>query len=336
MVLPNFSKLNMLNFNLKNLIFCYLPLDQVLQNILRLEKKLIEAIHRKKDFKILLNNLDFYTSTINFQRKEIRKIKSDFNNLELTEAQINEILFYLLNRKFRLQSINSSNAAYINFMHCDLDFVCEFLSKKNIALKNISICLGKNFLNENRLKQIFKVLRKSKVIQKLNLSHNALGDKEYEMLYVSKMLEKSQALRELDLSNNIIGQNIRDMEHLANALIRNSIIKKLNLNHNLIGLSDYNVFNICKMIRKNKTLETLDIFDNLIFDNTHIQDIHSVLSQNNTLEHFSMQFRDHGNYELDFFRNIKFFDNFIHYILWATFIMFSVMLINGKINIRAI
>lgn len=326
----SYSKINKLNFNLKNYIFSYLPLQQIIQNILRVEKKFLESIRRKKDFKILYNKLDCFTQTINFQRKEIRNIKNYFVNLDLSEAQINEILFYLLNRKILRNNPNSE--VYVYFLHCDYDFFCEFL-KKNISIRNIHINFGKNFLSENRIKILYKILRKSKLIQKLNLSNNAIGDKEYDMVYLSKMLEKSQSLREFNLSNNLIGQNIRDMEHLANALMRNRILKTLNLNHNLIGLSDYNVFNICKIIKKNNTIETLNIFDNLIFDNVHVADIHNALNLNDSLLYFSMHYRDLGNYELKFFRDMKFFDNFVLIMLWATFIAFSIMVFFGKTKI---
>jgi len=326
----DYSKIYKLNFNLKNTIFSFLPLNQVVENIIRVEKKFVEAIRRKKDFKILYNKLDYYTSTINFQKKEIRNITNDFVDLDLSEEQMKEILFYLLNRKFRL--LITTTEVYIYFLHCDFDFVCEFL-KKNNSLKNIAFEFGKNLLNENRVKILYNILRKSKIITKLNLSNNAIGEKEYDMMYLGKMIEKSQSIRDLNLSNNLIGQNLRDFEYLSNALLNNRVLRCLNLNHNLIGLSDYNVFNICKIIKQNSTLHTLNIFDNLIFDNVHLADIHNVLGMNNTLRFFSMHFRDIGNYELKFFRDMKYMDSFILFMLWGTFIIFSIVVFFGKTQI---
>ncbi len=328
--MTNHSKIYKLNFNLKNIIFSYLPIEQQLRNILHVEKKFLDAIRRKKDFKILYNKLDYYTTNINFQRKEIRKIKSDFLELEISENQINEILFYLLNRKFRQQSCNKDIVIY--FLNCDFDFVCLYL-KNNTSLKNISFEFGRNFLSENRIKILYKILGKSKTISKINLSNNAIGDKEYDMVYLSKMIGKSQTLIELNLSNNLIGQNLLDLQFLSNALMRNRVLKSLNLNHNLIGLSDYNIFNICKIIRKNSNLETLNIYDNIIFDNIHIADIHAALGLNEILINFSMHFRDMGNYELKFFRDMKLMDKFVLIMLWAIFFIFGFIVFFGKTQI---
>lgn len=319
------SSLDTLNFNLKNEIFSFLPFMQVLNELTKLNRRTLYTVKKKRDFKILFKNISILEETINFSRKELRLVGRYFSSIGLSEGSLAEIYIYLLNRKYKS---NNLYFVYIYFLHSDYNFVCQFL-KQNLTLRAIAFRFDRYFLNENKIKNIFKIIENSNILIKLNFSNNFLGDNDYDIVYLAKMIKNNPCLKELNLSSNLVGQNPNDMPLLANALLINKTLEKLDLFNNFLGINEKNIDCICEIIKHNKVLKFLDVSNNLIVDDFSLLKIENALDTNSTLSSFSLYLRNSGEVELRLFRDMKYVDKVIVFAFWLfTFFLFFIVLAN--------
>jgi hypothetical protein len=84
-VIKKFNKFLKLNFNLKNEIFEFIPIDQTLTELILTNKPFSNAIFSKNHFKYIKSSYVDLTRKVNFISDRINDIKNEFANLNLPE-----------------------------------------------------------------------------------------------------------------------------------------------------------------------------------------------------------------------------------------------------------
>ena len=97
------SKLKELNYNLKNVIFSFLGFEEIINNLLKVNKSFCNSI-KKIDFICVIKDNDLLNkpTLISFSKEKIQNFKSYFSHEKFSEYEeiINQIYLYLLEKKY--------------------------------------------------------------------------------------------------------------------------------------------------------------------------------------------------------------------------------------------
>ncbi len=95
------EKLQILNFNLKHEILCFLPMLQVMREMFILSKKILSSVKKIKYIKFIEENFNDLLTKANFHSTKMLPIIQKFLEIDVSEISANEIAQYLLIRKIR-------------------------------------------------------------------------------------------------------------------------------------------------------------------------------------------------------------------------------------------
>jgi len=85
------SKFCKLNFNLKNEIYEFMPINKIFTDLIFVNKSFSFAIFSKRLFKFISNNLKDFIRKLNFSDKRINEIKNKFENFDISEQYKEDI-----------------------------------------------------------------------------------------------------------------------------------------------------------------------------------------------------------------------------------------------------
>lgn len=256
-----------LNFNLKNEIFNFIPIEQVFTEMLCVNKKFNLIFRRKKLFNIILSLFQDLIKEINFSVKNIKIIKSKFSSrMEIDEERLNEICNFFLKLKF--QKYSQLDLTDLKNLH--IKYLTEFLAK-NLTLNYLFLFENKVGKHEGEIKALCEALVENKTLKYLYISINKICKHASDAASIKHLLSNNNDLELIDLSYNKIGQNTDDVKIISEGLKENKALKNLNFSANKIGLnSEYDFKFLCEALMQNNhiKLEYLDLSFNKIA-NTH-------------------------------------------------------------------
>jgi len=252
------NKFSKLNFNLKNEIFNFLPFNDLINVIYRIDKKTLLAINFRKSINIIKLNFSNLLQNLEFKLDKLLEIKKDYFILEeITEVAFEQIITHLFKIKFKEEIILDLSSSEIGLDH---DFLIKIISQ---------------------------IIEENKTIIKLYLDNNLLGmDFEGKSIKsLSEGLYKNFTLQELYLNENCLGDKIENMKYLSEALKCNKTIKALVLFSNNLGLNSKNIFYLSELIKMNDTIQFLDIsLNELGYDPKNFSFLSDALKINQSLK----------------------------------------------------
>eukprot|EP00427_Karlodinium_veneficum_P050418 CAMPEP_0169346698 /NCGR_PEP_ID=MMETSP1017-20121227/22245_1 /TAXON_ID=342587 /ORGANISM="Karlodinium micrum, Strain CCMP2283" /LENGTH=695 /DNA_ID=CAMNT_0009442631 /DNA_START=61 /DNA_END=2145 /DNA_ORIENTATION=- len=127
--------------------------------------------------------------------------------------------------------------------------------KEDDVMSTPVVDLGFANIDTKKLSSMAEALQNNKIVKKLCLGWNGIGDSGAERL--AEALEKNTTLTELNLTENGIGE--KGAEKLAAALHANTTLRVLDLMSNRIGDKGAGYF--ASALSKNKTLQELRLYD---------------------------------------------------------------------------
>jgi len=298
------NKLTNLNFNLKNEIFDFLPFEDLIIQIMRVDRNFIFALKNRNSLKYIRKNMGYLLNNLEFYPCNIAGIKSILLQLELEDEYYCQIITYLLKIKYKNEYVLDLSSRDLGG-NDDFSFkVISYFIKWNykllkLYLENNSLGVEKSnkvsyfsdalinnntiqeiFLNENLLgnysdniKYLSQVISSNKTINSLYLSSNNLGNDPLNMKYLSEGLIINQSIEYLDLSLNNLGNNIQNIFFLSEIINSNNILKEIYLNDNYLALDKCNVKRLSEAIEANKSLREINLNSNNFgsdFDNIKI------------------------------------------------------------------
>ncbi len=207
------SKIINLNFKMKNNIFSYLPIDNIMSNLIFINKNINKSLKKSDILKIIKE------ICINYHNEEIYK-KINFN---FSSKNLMNFLEKIEEKKILIEN------NHIDYM---IEIYLYFLQKKYENFKKLFL----NNINELNLNILSKFLMKNNIsLTILNLSRNKIGLNESDMQFLSNGLEKNLHLKEIYLNNNLIGLNKDDAKYLSIIIEKNISLIILSLGKNQIG-----------------------------------------------------------------------------------------------------
>ena len=108
-------KFTSLNYNLKNEIFKFLEIKEIMDEIRFLTRKIFAFIYNKKLFNHLLINMNKLLKEIDFDEEILSIIKSELYQFEDDEIHLNKICAFLLGKKLKNYFCISIYNKNINF-----------------------------------------------------------------------------------------------------------------------------------------------------------------------------------------------------------------------------
>lgn len=304
----NRSNLSNLNFNLKNIIFSYLPFLTQITILNNVDKTCLFAIQNEKSYSLISNEFDMINGL--FDAFDFEKILNLLKKYEGIIKESNKFFYemsvYFLTRKFKeenhfdlsyIKSIEKEESIFtqvfsyitgsleINCTIVKLYFENKNLGKNTNNLKNLSrvlkknwsiieIYLNENFLGENieNIQLLSEALKINKGIKSLYLSSNQLGKFPENLLCLSEALKLNNTLEILDLGINDLGYNKENLLHLSESLKVNNSIKEIYLNDNFIGNALDNIIYLCEAIEADNKLKEINLnSNNLAFDKLYVE-----------------------------------------------------------------
>jgi hypothetical protein len=163
-----------------------------------------------------------------------------------------------------MESSKSSNFISKIYKYLFLDYVMEYAHLRDFfKMLRISKKYYKFLINNSRVNEFqhyLSELRKSnlivnRTIQRLNLEHNIMTSKPYNMKHLAEALKVNTTVREISLSSNEIGSNPDHMKYLAETLKVNTSIERLCLYNNQIGLNPDNMKYLVEALEVNTTIQ---------------------------------------------------------------------------------
>jgi Ran GTPase-activating protein (RanGAP) involved in mRNA processing and transport len=143
-------------------------------------------------------------------------------------------------------------AAYTKINDKDVQVIINLLKfRENIT----ALDLSHNHLGERQWNSIEEIISSGSSLTSLYLSHNALELAEH-WHSISNAIIKLQYLTELDISNNSI--TTAGMRHLTTALQNNFSLKKLSMQY--IKMSEEIIAEFAQLMRYNQNIDYLDLF----------------------------------------------------------------------------
>ncbi len=251
----NNSKFSSLNFNLKNNIFKYLPIQQKIDKIPIISKKFFQSVKKSKSMKIFFENFGKFMKEIQFNKSIIEKIKSEFSNIWEEEEILDDIIcFLLLNKNNKYESLDLREEKDLDFKMLG-KYISEAKNIKSLDLYDTEI--GRN---EENLKLISYGLIKNKSIEKINFNRNQIGIFPNHMIYIKDILEKNETIKTIYFYENQIGNNENDFFYLAQGIENNQFIETISIDNNKINNFNRDVMGyLVNAVRKNKSLKEMRI-----------------------------------------------------------------------------
>lgn len=263
------SKLNMLNFNLKNKILAFLPPADILEHYVFLSEKFLLAIskssyiraiktiiinsdklfasYKDKSFNDLLFKMLLFFDKCNIAQKNtvvfkvnivsylIRRILNRHRNLIVHIPCSGENYLQILkNLLVKNRSIEKLTIQYIRNNHKNRGLI----NHRRFQAQNIFLIRNKTFSKKNieeknrimfNLKEVFL---SNTSIKHLNLTDYGLGNDLAHVLYLKEILEKNNSLTNLNLTYNHLDKDEKSMLYIKEALITNTSLTHLNLSNN--------------------------------------------------------------------------------------------------------
>lgn len=280
---------------LKSEIFSFIPIDQKLNSLFKINKKfnlalnLDESIIKiKTPFKILSEN----NIKVSFNNtKEVEAMLREYGNSDTDEVK--KLILYYLNISYKGESLLDLAEQRLSeaSKKSKIFYISEFL-KLNNSINYIN--LSNNFFGNNNfygLKALCEALQANISVRELNFSSNFLGQKYEDMKIISLFLAKNKTIEKINLSDNNLGSNSYCLEALFDVLRKNSTMKEINLKYNKLGILQVNLLNLKKILVKNKSIEKLDISCNSL--NANIDNIKCLCSgfkKNKTLKEINLSY----------------------------------------------
>lgn len=258
-ITPKQRKINILNFNLKNEIFSYLPYNIMCLSIFPVCKKFSSSIRESQAFKIV--------SAFEAENKKINASYSvqDFEafvkdkNYSL-ETNIMDLFEYIIRKKFKDQTALSLKESLSENALLNL----EIILPKHNNLKVLDLSVNGIGKNEQYMQQLKRALSANTSLTTLNLGFSSLGGSERSMEILKEILLANPSITTLILSWNFIGMNEKNMQHLADALLIGNSLTILDLWENIIFNNENFVQIFKRTIQATISLKTLILRENLI------------------------------------------------------------------------
>jgi Leucine-rich repeat (LRR) protein len=156
---------------------------------------------------------------------------------------------YMSNSKCKLESLDLSNNQLDDLVFCELAVGIS----QNYSLT--SLAFSKNLITLVAMKMFDSILKYSRVLEELDLSHNKLGDESIQL--VAKNIGRNKKLTILKLSH--IGISDACCADLAYMLELNSTLKSLDLSGNTIKHPGAKQILQVMLSGKNKVLRHLNL-----------------------------------------------------------------------------
>lgn len=225
-----------LNFNLLHEIIKFLPLPNIINELIYLNKNTNKAINKSAIIKIVKKKFTEIFLKVDFDVKNLGHIKQDYfadcETYEINNNLINDAICFILNLKYKG---NKEEEFYVP------------KSENGISVEILSVFISLN-----------------KKLLSINIMSQSLGIKLSDCEFISNAIKRNNIIQELYLGENIIGENDRDMEYLSEGLIANKNIKILWMDKNFIGINHKDAFYLAKIILLNKNLKEIILFSNYI------------------------------------------------------------------------
>ncbi len=249
----NKNKLNDLNFNLKYEIMTFIPIDQLMITIFKLNKSFFSTLKKRKIFNVILKNRKEIESEIFFNDENIEEILDYFKNTNEYKFILYQICAYFLYKKFNYLKAWKFNQFKI-FKYFE---ILSFYLSHNKNIKEITFNSSGILKKEGKVKSLFEIFGKFKRIEILELINENLADDENDLFYISISLKNNLDLKVLNISQNSIGKNKTDLSYLTDILIASRFL-------NTLDLSSNNLFENTNEINAEVFFESLGLSENLI------------------------------------------------------------------------
>ncbi len=262
----SYTKLQELNFNLKNEIICFIPVDQIFNTISFLDKSFANALSKRKIIKIIMQNIREIEYEIYFSDENINEILSLF--IETGESTIMQyqLCAYLILLKYK----------YIKRWE-----FCSRSDIKNYQVIAFHLAMNKNIAEvefyqtgiwklEENFRSLFSVgFRQCENLTSISLIEEKLGQTELSILLFSKSLENNHMLKNIDLTGNLIGRYKNNLFHLTEIIKTNQSLSNINLSSNYLfeTLDKQYLELFCDEIANHQSLSVLNISNNLLGEN---------------------------------------------------------------------
>ncbi len=297
------NKISKLNFNLKNEIIQFLPIEQLLEEIFYIDKSFLFAIYNKNPLNILKRNFKVLINEMNFTKQRINEVyQKYFLDTRLFKESFYDIFAVLLlkkhkkNKNFEFDLVDSKYKKSVL-----LRFVKHNKFIKKLIIKNLNDKQYKETTIHDLWNSLFSCKNE---IQNLSLTRNKIGKNSNDILLFSEVLNKQNQLVELNLEDNEIGLfNIFDFKYLFEALSFNQKIQILNISSNYFGYyNENNMKSLKHFIKHNHSLKTLLIKDSCIgMSKSDIHYLSKIISkENSTLKELNIKdnkLGDNQNFE---------------------------------------
>lgn len=298
------SRLSLLNFNLKNEIFFFIPLNKIFEEVFYINKSCSFALKNLKRLNYIKNNLNKLIHNINFSKERTNEIKIKLENFIDQKEIIYEICAILLNKKHK----KNSSYTFDGNTNLKKAVVFKFIAYnkyiKRLNMKNFNIQF-KQKTTRTLLEGIFNC--KSDSLQSLGLTNNKLGKNTEDTVLLKQILNKNSQIIELDLEQNDLGFfSSCDFKLLIEGLLNNNKINSLNLSGNYFGYNNENDMEyLYKFLKDNNSLRSI-FFRNcsIGMNKNDIYYLNKIISKENSIVK-EIDLSDNRLVNKDNFENLK-------------------------------
>lgn len=262
------NSFNELNKNLKKEIFLFIKPNQIIKNLMTINKLFYSTVKELKWFQMICDNINiefYHEPSLDFSdMKEIFKI---LTNIVETEFYAIAICAY-----FSLRIFNHQKEKFISYnrhlsnKEQNIFYLSEILTFST-TIQEHNLHSNELGLNKKGMYYITEALKKNTSIQYLNLSKNNLGKDRVCMFYLKKALEINTSIKNLDLSSNELGNDDVIIFYLKEALEINKSIIQLNLCNNDLSTNENNMAYLKEAFQINQSILYLNLGYNNFFEN---------------------------------------------------------------------
>ncbi|CAJ1933141.1 unnamed protein product [Cylindrotheca closterium] len=175
------------------------------------------------------------------------------------------------------------------YMHAVKDFLCI-----NPSLRKLSIL--ENFLRQDQ-ELVCDVLRSSKSLSTLEISHRALTEEEILEQSLNEyiaLVPECQCLQKLILTK-VKNLSPTTIQVIADVLAKDSTLKVLDLSNGFSGEEPFDVLKIAQALNGNSTLEELDLGKRVLANDGCIRALAETIETNTCLKRLELGFLYFGN-----------------------------------------
>lgn len=195
------SKFKKLNFNLKKIIFSFLPIEVSFDSIISWDKSFAFALKKMKSFDLIMENQEL---------KEMNNFESSFDN-----PSFDDLLMKIINK----------SKSYFETEEEAQNFCLRILDKTRIGITYFNYC---NSQHSKKLEEIYmQFFYKSKIVEGISIF--GLLDKKA----IGSALKQNSSLKTITLEEAVIGNE--GAKEIGKALELNTSLEKLYLYDNEIG-----------------------------------------------------------------------------------------------------